>query len=570
MVIITEFNWRGLSEIGVMVFALLLVLALLTGGAHAVEVNTTTDNIRDGGYIVVDVPTPDPTPNSTPAVNDTFLTNTSLTSSLVNITLRDPINNNTRITQGQCVEVGGVYDISGVMGYTFTTRYNEFGYYGRYEDAFDVVDQNNTVEYIYEMPYTRKAYFNFYIDPKIFGARQGYWYQYTGVYERAANKRAFYVSDRCIKDANATTFVDNNNTPILINPHVLVTRPSGSDILLASGDPLTLMNVGTSQVWLFGDKSKVLGVQKSLNASGESVLFDAVDTRTWSGGEYDLVLENGGIDGRYDVSYEQGNRSVEVKDMLVPSLRSIPIVDITGLTPKDIESKLLDLLKVSADDMYRSYTIDVQEPTVEIDGYLELFVGNNSYLEVTGYTNKASGTPVTLYVDRNEKIGRSDKYPSMTLIVENASPGDYRTFHGYIPLYYENIAPGFHNLTVVLPSGAKTSVDFFVREEPAPHYQQPEYHKFIDGNPFIPTPPPIVITQVVTHEVVKTEYKTVVEKIPVDYVTLAKTIILTMILPAIIIGVPLTYLLTVVARAFVDRRLRKIYGKEQTGENHDH
>lgn len=550
----TEINWGGLAQVGVIIIICLIALAVLSGFASAADTGLPNES-----YIIVDVPTPDPT--QTYNDNSTFFAVSGLNSTtVINVTKPEPAYNNTRLLQGQCVEVGGIYDVSSVIGYTFTTEYNEFAYFGRYEDSFDPSYQNET-DYIYKIPYQRKAYYNFYLDPTIFGDRLGYWYQYTGKYEPNANKRAFYVSDKCIKDVNASVFVDMNNTPILINPYVMETHPSGADILLSRDDPLIMGGLqNETRAWMFGNTVKILGE----DITNTSVLNSSM-TQTLSHGSYTLLLQTPGSNKIYDVVYYQNNRTVtDGKDLLIPSLRSIPIADVTGFAPVVIQRSLMNIFDTGQlDDGYVNYSVLVEPPVVQISGYQELVIGNQSLLEVTGYTNKIPGTPIMLYVDRNEQTGRSDKYPSMTIITENASLGDYRTFHGYIPLYYENMAKGFHNLTAVLPSGAKAGVDFYIREEPAAYYQEPVFHKFIDGNPFIPTPTPIIIEKEVVREIVKTEYKTIIEKEPVDYATLSWTVIFNLVLPAVLIVIPGLYIVFVLGRAVAERRMRSLMEKKK-------
>jgi hypothetical protein len=470
--------------------------------------------------------------------------------------IRVPLNNNTRIVQGQCIEVGGYYDVSGVIGFTTRNEHNAFDYYGRWQDGFDPTN-NETRVYHLEMPDSRISYYQFYADPKIFGERLGYWYQDSGVYERAANKRAFYVSDRCATDANATTVVVDDK-PVLINPRQITPRSSGADILLASDDPLQLPINGTMRKWVFGN---------SMPAHGEEVtspvndIFTASEIRGWSTGKYTLLLQYAGADRKYGVDYTANTRGIAKQTSLVPLLRSQDIVDITAYTPlmtKDALTHILD----RTDDPYTTRTILVQEPYVDIEGYQELRFGNQTLLEVAGYTNKMAGTPITIYIDRDDSIGRSLKYPGMTFTTENASLGDYRTFHGFIPLYYENLAAGVHNITAVLPSGKSMTVDMYIRAEPEPHYQEPTYYKFVDGHPFIPIPTPQIIEKEVVREVVKTEYKTIIEKEPVNYDKLAWETISRLVVPAaaviVVAGIPLAYILSVVVRAFAERRKRKI------------
>lgn len=492
---------------------------------------------------------------------DTFSNPSDLNSTMIpNWTEpRIALNNNTRITQGQCIEIGGYYDVSGVIGFTSSQDHNSFGYYGRYEDSFDPTD-NMSLQYRHVMPDARKEYYQFFVDPEIFGDRIGYWYQYSGEYERSANKRAFYVSDRCIKAVNEnTTYVEVDNKPTLINPRDIAPRHV-SDVLTSNDDPMYMNVTGEFQAWVFGKTTTLLAQQ--VNVTAGDPIFPSSVVKGWSEGEYTIVLVKRGEDGRYGLEYERDTRGTSPKESLVPILRSQNIVDVTGLQPSMVLSKLEGSLRTSTDDTYTKYDVVIEEPSVEISGYQELVIGNNSLLEVTGYTNRVAGTPITLYIDREEITGKSVKYPGMTIATENASVGDYRTFHGYLPLYYEDISIGEHTLTAVLPNGKKSAVTFYRRAEPEQHYQQPKYFAFIDGHPFIPEPTPIVVEKEVVREVIKTEYKTIIEKEPVNYDKLAWETISRLVIPAtaiiVVVGIPLAYILSVVVRAFAERRKRKI------------
>ena len=464
-----------------------------------------------------------------------------------------PYNNNTRLTQGQCVEIGGVYDVSGVIGFNTILDYNAFSYYNRYTDAYDPSD-NTSLTYVYKMPNNRIGYYQFFIDPDVFKTRLGYWYQYTGQYERAANKRAFYVSDKCIKAANETVFADIDNKPILINPKIIELRYV-NDILLSNDDPLFMNISGKYRVWVFGDTKSILA--KDIIATDNLVLENEM-TRDLTPDVYTLGLQTAGNDGRYAVDYTISDRSAYPQQFLTPILRAQPIVDITGMQPVMIKDALIKALQ-NTDDGFVTYSMTVQEPYVDISGYQEIKVGNSSVLEVTGYTNKIAGTPITLFIDRENKTGRAIKYPSMTITTENGSIGYYRTFHGYLPLIYDEISPGFHQLEAMLLSGQIAQVSFFIREEPAKHYVPPEYHKFVDGNPFIPTPTPIVVEKEVIKEVTKVVVNETTVYIPVDYnklavETLSKAIPL--IGGGILVGIPLLYVCLLAIRVFAERRTK--------------
>ena len=530
--------------IGILIAIVIVLIAIefVVSGASAAE---------NGSYVIVTT--------DDKSFNETFNVSQYSESVILNMTFTNqtsraiPYNNNTRITQGQCVEIGGVYDVSGVIGFTTLLDYNAFAYYTRYEDAYDP-SNNASVSYIHKMPNNRIGYYQFFVDPAIFKTRLGYWYQYTGQYERAANKRAFYVSDKCILDVNKTVFVDIDSKPILINPKVIEPRHV-NDILLSNDDPLFLNMSGKYRVWVFGTTKSILAKDIIIK---DNLVLDNELTSDLTPDTYTLGLQTVGTDGRYAVDYTISERSIFPQKFLTPIYRSQPIVDITGLQPMMIKDALMDALQ-NSDDGFVTYNMTIEEPYIDISGYQEIKVGNSSVLEVTGYTNKIADTPITLFIDRENQTGKSIKYPSMTIATEAGNIGDYRTFHGYLPLIYDEIAPGFHQLEAMLPSGKMSQVSFYTREEPAEHYVQPEYHMFIDGNPFIPTPPPIVVEKEVIKEVTKIVINETTVYIPVDYNRLATETLLKAapyVGGGILVGIPLLYVCLLAIRVFAERRIK--------------
>jgi len=102
-------------------------------------------------------------------------------------------------------------------------------------------------------------------------------------------------------------------------------------------------------------------------------------------------------------------------------------------------------------------------------------------------------------------------------------------------------------------------VSFYTREEPAEHYVQPEYHMFIDGNPFIPTPTPIVVEKEVIKEVTKIVINETTVYIPVDYNRLATETLLKAapyVGGGILVGIPLLYVCLLAIRVFAERRTK--------------
>lgn len=414
-----------------------------------------------------------------------------------------PAYNNTRLSQGQCIEIGGTYDVSGVIGYSFTTNANTFAYYGKYVSSFEPEYDNSSLLYKYEMPNQRAAYYQFFIDPEIFGTRTGYWYQYTGEYERSANKRAFYVSTKCvvqtispkINATNESVIVIDNNVekilegqgikPIALNPKHL------ADIVVARYEPINIKNLNeTYQAWIFG---RVTGIyDKNVNLTNSSTLFTKDEVGGMEAGSYNLLLQSAGINKLFELSY---NRT-ENQEMLVPLMRMVVPVEITGSQPRLIQPQVESILKESTDDTYKIYKIEIQEPSIEINGYQEIFIDNTkSILEVAGYTNMQPDSKISLVIDHNTKANMSLKYKPVDVIVKKGDPGSLRTFHAYIEIDKTLYTPGYHDVTATTPGGATNTVAFYIMESLKPIDTPTTYYSFIDGHPYLPDPTPITIIE---------------------------------------------------------------------------
>jgi len=431
-----------------------------------------------------------------------------------------PAYNNTRLTQGQCVEIGGVYDVSGVIGFSFTTEANTFAYYGKYESGYDPGYDDTAALYKYEMPNGKQAYYQFLIDPKIFSTRTGYWYQYTGTYERAANKRAFYVSTKCVIQSispvisikNTTNesviVIDNNVEGILknkgINPVTLNPRHI-ADILIARDDNLNLTDSTktneTYRAWLFG---RVTGIYDfPVNLSNTSTIIPKDKIKLMEAGSYNLLLQSAGNNKIFEIGYNKSDRS-ENTETLLPVMRNVKPVDITGSQPRLVQPQLEELLSKNTDDVYKIYKIEIQEPYIEINGYQEIFINNdNSILEVAGYTNRQPDSTIQLVIDHNVRINRSDKYKPVDVIVEKGDPGSLRTYHGYVEIDKKMFAPGYHDVTAIASNGKFQTVAFYIMESLTPIEATPTYYSFVDGHPYLPDPTPIVVIERPPPEIVK-------------------------------------------------------------------
>jgi len=173
-----------------------------------------------------------------------------------------------------------------------------------------------------------------------------------------------------------------------------------------------------------------------------------------------------------------------------------------------------------------------------------------------GYTNANPDTPLTIRIDANRTTGESYTLnTTMAYAVFNGGMAAYRTWNTTFIIDFNNVYPGYHDLTVTTDNGGKAIVPIYIRQELPLHYNPPTYLKFIDNSPFIE---PVVVEKEVIREVPKIVTEIVIQKEEVDYGTLAKTIFWQyspIVIGAFIVTLLILYMVSVVIRS-KERRKR--------------
>lgn len=532
----------------VILFAIAIAMAICIGGVHGetndIIVNGNSNMTVDGSQVIVTQE------NETPLVNTSELVSV-VAGAVANITANMSVVNETvvpdnwtspRIMQGQCVEIGRTYDISGLGWYT-----GYIGWYGSYEDAFS--PSNDTLKYRIEVPNSRKKLLNYYIDPKEFFTRQGYWYVVYKNEESSANNRLFYVSSKCeyVPKQSELNVSKNNTQPIRLPVK------EGGGYILAKGDGLQYpyFGINESRVWIFNEDGIYdREYNVSFNATpNETVLVRPDDFKSSPSDIYTIAVITKGTNNIYEARYNKSSRSI-----ISPFVDGNKI-DTTGFTPGLVLKALREYMNSTIDDQMQTVTVDVQDPQIYVAQMDETRVSDNmSILDIRGYTNLAAGTKIFVDVDSyqsNVKVPSTETAYTLT----EGDPLEWRQFHVLLPILYRGQTVGDHFLLVRTEDGSvEATAPFYIRREEIKNYVKPETIMWVDNSPYLK---PIIIVNETVKEVTVIKEKIVKEIEPLDYDKLASEE-LRQVLPivygtaiSIVMGI---YLFWVAARTYVRRK----------------
>ena len=369
------------------------------------------------------------------------------------------------IMQGQCVALGSYYDISGI-GW----NNGAISYFGRWYDDFTAGTNSSLVARV-RIPYEVKALSKYYIDPKVFGDKLGYWYMEYEEYEEAGNSRLFFVNTTCPAIIKAKPTVTSTVAPSETSQYPLPQKHE-SDILLARGDPFSMKVSTPSTYWLIGfDKDHSLYDKTAMN--GQLTITDK-ELMYFDEGSYTLSLITPGENTLIEEHYESGTQEI------VSPLRSVANVSIKGLQPKVVEELLKKQVDEHSDDIITAWDIAFQDPKIYIEDMQENAA--NTALTIRGYTNVAIDTYLTLKVD--------GKKVTSTQALDGGGPGYWRQYSVSVPFDLKNMKAGEHTIEISCPEGGGMTVTPYIREEQPDSYQPEKYLKYVDNSPFIPTPTP--------------------------------------------------------------------------------
>jgi hypothetical protein len=379
------------------------------------------------------------------------------------------------IYQGDKVQLNSTIDISGVV-----PPYPALAYW----DGYDMYDSVPT--YNLSMPDRKIGYYNFWIDPEIFGNRTGKWYKYNGKFEPQGNNLAFVVSQN--KYSNYTTRYPNGTlievSDIIQNAtieHKAIPEPPllperhESDYIVAKGDPVIWPD-GGYRLWVFG---RIDGIYDH-----RSNIISTKDVESLENGRYTVAVHTAGNNTIYEATYSNNT--------LYPAFYGKKPITTFGLNPALVLSNLKSMLQGSDDNLYE-YNLEVDIPYITIRQADEVIKDGLDYMDVRGYTNVANGTEITVSLD--------DKYMkefSGKSVAIRTSPGNLSYYRVYVPFDWDELAADArnHTLTARTAIGGWSEKDFKVSILPPDSYKPNASLKYIeDRNPFVPTPTPEIVIQ---------------------------------------------------------------------------
>jgi len=485
----SEFNWKGIAWCVAIALFCIITMSVI---AHAEPDNLTFGN---QSYVIVET-----------------------IAGPVNITKYVPVTNGTvsgippYIHQGQTIYIGDTVDISGVV-----PPYPQVAYW----DGYDIYEDSPS--YNISMPDRKSGYYRFYVDPEIFSGRTGRWYKYSGTFEQRGNNLAFVVKPRPFYNYTLTfsngTSIDVSEIPPVVYQHAdkepepeLMPPRHISDYLVTTDEPFNITTSELSACWIFnGDDNSIA---YAVNDTENQIVFDSTQIGYLEPGDYKILIQTvGNISNNFDVVFADGH--IKWFDRSIFAVHDIPA---QNLVPSEAIRTLEQIFPLTYDS-YEILNLSVQEPEITINNMDQVSVGsakeywkdstlrgNVSLMDVRGYTNVLPGTNITVTLDETRNNPRDiAKHYTFRTTAKGSYLGDMRYYQVYVPLYWDSLAPGMHNLTARTEKGGEVVVNFPVTEMPADSFIPDQTIRFIgDRNPWVPTPTPEIIVKKETVVVTQT------------------------------------------------------------------
>jgi hypothetical protein len=412
-----------------------------------------------------------------------------------------------RITQGSTVYLDEVYDISSVTGWDSSGSQYLAWYGGFSPDA-------GVSPFLLELPPKRlvgePSQYRYLIGSSVFGSRLGEWHQYypafSNVTERHGNTLAFIVEKTrpiVLTATNVTgvvSYVVGGNDTVIVVPDKILPEVRVADYLLARGDDFGIPVYSTTNAWLFGRVDKLYNY-RSVNSSVE-LRKDLISVM--EPGDYTLILQTPTLEPDYFmVRFNEEPNTIEWFDTSSFTVRKIQA---DGFSPRVFLEKMREIIPNSRDS-FQEYNLTIQDPAVSIVSVDERYAGGISILDVRGYTNTNPGTTISLILDEERQI-----YPheiaahTYTGVAKGEFNGYMRYYQIYVPIAWDDMAPGMHTIKATTDIGGEMYYDFPIFEMPADSYRPNATLKYInDRNPWVPTPTPEVRVTTVIQKVVVTQ-----------------------------------------------------------------
>lgn len=537
---------KGYIQIALILIVLIIAFSLIVAKASA----------ANQSYYIP------PTPTVTPNITQVPLTAVT-TPPGVNTPLPTPVPTPTDLkvrrlaVQGGCVDLGETIDISGIGWYT-----GYIAYYGKYRT---MSTEGMNASKIYEIPSWEIRHY--YIDPLLYKNFPGNWYSHYETVE-TGNSMLFKIPEtNCsalIKQVNGTANATNitsivveNKTPLLVRNLTLTPKTIPNIDYIVSRNANTTLNISgalNARYWIFGKQQD--DTLYDIPLVNGSITFNKSFSNKLSKGIYHIIVIKSDGNSIAEERYDENTSSIS------SPFRDVPPVFIGSATSEVAMNLLKERIKASLDDTYTQFNITVEDPSVDVRR-LDMssnINGTNSIL-ISGYTNANVGDTITIEFDKghiDEKLIRKNTW--VAVVQDGGKSNAYRTWYKSALFEPNDFPAGEHTLTMTSSTDAFINAPVFIRKELPENYKPPEYVQFIDNNPFVPTPTPIVLPRevvTVVQTIVKTE---VVEKEKIVTVDPYPYVIGTILAMIVIF-----YALYTVARAYMNaRRIRNEKKEEES------
>lgn len=443
---------------------------------------------------------------------DDTANSTVLSYNFINNTVASPIRYETfnstpyYLYQGDTAYIGQMVDVSGV-----TPPYQYLAYW----DGFDMYDDNATYK-INMWEKSKQEYYNFFIDPEIFGNRTGRWYKYSGTYERAGNNLAFVVAypKPIMTNTTNVSYQNPNQTPIILPIQPVLPVRHIADYLVARGYNFTIDVNRTANVWIFGSQGYIYDYQSdnnTINMTGE-MMSDL------QAGDYKVLIQFPRNDTNdFMIRYNPNESAIEWFDSKTFSISSWSTL---GQTPENVLYQLETVFPQTR-DTFMLFKLAIWEPMVtvnQIDVMNQLnetrrntagaLLEPASYVDVRGYTNLPPDTPIIVMVNPSFNLtgeaSMGDGFVATS--TEGTVGGDMRTFKAIVPVHLYNLPLGRNFIGVKVPgTSLVTTADFYIYGSPDGNFVPNKTMRYVSGKygpeEIVPTPTPIVVEKVVTQVV---------------------------------------------------------------------
>jgi hypothetical protein len=421
-----------------------------------------------------------------------------------------PISAYDRLSQGDIVYIGETVDITGVTGWSDTLVY--------WGGEFSSID-----EPMYKLSLPPKirmgnvsSQYRYYIDPEIFGNRIGNWYAWYGSEESHGNNIAFKVKygERQINQTNITNVTVERKEPEQIIPPPVPTKEVAS-YLVARGDNISIDVNNPSHIYIFGDKDGLYNL-RSIN---NSVYINESLIQNLRVGDYTLLIQQAGDDNEFNVIYDNKQKVLHSLYSTTDNFETNDI-DMSGYTPSTFLIKLKEEIG-KTNDYFNTYTLSIQDPSLDIISRDDLDVNKIKVLQLKGYTNTAKGTKLCFGIDEEIQNKSIDYKPTCTY-AEGNQIGNMRYFIVSVPFSYNDLSVGEHFISGNTELGGSQTVSFNVYSswDSTPRNVTTKY---IAGNEFKPTPTPEIVKVVETQIVRVVETQVIVEQLTPDLNQLYET-----------------------------------------------